>query len=127
MAGLLIVAGYQSVKVGEIEDVWQTSWNSRLVGGVTLVQGYCCPVQYAVSWGWSFFGVVYVISASSEVRLTEVVPQPGGLYREQPPPAVVPGESVTILVVYGAACSSPRRVGVQTFLPSANRVKVPQW
>ena len=122
MAGLLIVAGYQSVKIGEIEDVWQTSWNSRLVGGVTFVATLLLPVQYAVFLGVVLSGVVYVISASSEVRLTEVVPQPGGLYREQPPPAVLPGESVTILVVYGSVFFAGADK-VQNLLPSADGVK----
>ena len=122
MAGLLIVAGYQSVKIGEIEDVWQTSWNSRLVGGVTFVATLLLPVQYAVLLGVVLSGIVYVISASSEVRLTEVVPQPGGLYREQPPPAVLPGESVTILVVYGSVFFAGADK-VQNLFPSADGVK----
>ena len=58
MAGLLIVAGVQSIKKDRIADVWSTGWAPAIVMLVTLVLTLAIPLQQAV-----FLGVLLSILA----------------------------------------------------------------
>ena len=51
MAGLLIVAGFQSIKRERIHDIWVTGWAPRVVMVVTLVLTLAIPLQQAVFLG----------------------------------------------------------------------------
>jgi SulP family sulfate permease len=101
MAALLIVAGIQSIKREEVLDVWDIGWGPRLVMLVTFVLTLSLPVQYAVLAGVVLSVLVYLVSSAQDVRLMEIVPNPDGTYREQPAPAKLPSNAVTILHAYG--------------------------
>jgi SulP family sulfate permease len=101
MAGLLIVAGVQSLKRGEIADVWAIGGGSRLVMLVTLALTLLVPLQWAVLAGVALSVAAYLVSSSGEVRIVEVVTGPDGAYIEQPPPARLPSQAVTVLQIYG--------------------------
>ena len=101
MAALLIVAGIQSIKREEFLDVWDIGWGPRLVMMVTLALTLTLPVQYAVLAGVVLSVLVYLVSSAQDVRLMEIVPNPNGTYREQPVPAELPSNAVTILHAYG--------------------------
>ena len=70
MAGLLIVAGFQSIKSERIQDIWATGWAPRIVMAVTLGLTLVIPLQQAV-----FLGVVlsilvhFFVTSSHEVRM----------------------------------------------------------
>ena len=102
MAGLLIVAGFQSIKFARIQDIWVTGWAPRIVMAVTIVLTLAIPLQQAV-----FFGVLlsilahFFFTSSHEVRLTLVTPQADGTVTEGELPAVLPANAVTVLDVYG--------------------------
>jgi SulP family sulfate permease len=59
------------------------------------------PVQYAVFGGVILSVLVYLVSSSQDVRLTEIIPNEDGTYREQPAPAQLPSNAVTLLSVSG--------------------------
>jgi SulP family sulfate permease len=102
MAGLLIVAGFQSIKSDRIRDIWATGWIPRVVMGFTLVMTLIIPLQVAV-----FVGVVltillqFFVTAARDVRVTQLTPNPDGTVTEGPVPAEVPGDAVTLLQIYG--------------------------
>jgi SulP family sulfate permease len=101
MAALLIVAGIQSIKREEVLDVWDIGWGPRLVMLVTFVLTLSLPVQYAVLAGVVLSVLVYLVSSAQDVRLMAITPNPDGTYREQPAPAELPSNAVTILHAYG--------------------------
>ncbi len=51
IAALLIVAGYESIKVDNIRDVWNTGWGARGILLFTFIMTLALPVQYAVLLG----------------------------------------------------------------------------
>ena len=67
------MAGFQSIKVGRIQDVWVTGWAPRIVMAVTLVLTLIIPLQQAVFLGVllsilvHFFVTVFPRSADDPV------------------------------------------------------------
>lgn len=102
MAGLLIVAGFQSIKSERIQDIWATGWAPRIVMGVTLLLTLIIPLQQAV-----FFGVLlsilvhFFVTSSHEVRMTMLTLNADGTVAEGAAPAELPGNAVTLLEVFG--------------------------
>ena len=102
MAGLLIVAGFQSIKSERIQDIWATGWAPRIVMAVTLVLTLIIPLQQAV-----FFGVLlsilvhFFVTSSHEVRMALLTPNADGTVTEGAAPAELPGNAVTLLEVFG--------------------------
>ena len=83
MAALLIVAGVQSIKSDRIADVWQTGLAPRTVMIVTLVLTLMIPLQQAVFLGVLLSILAYFfVTASHEVRVTQVVPNADGTISE---------------------------------------------
>ena len=101
MAALLILAGIQSVKKEAFLDVWDVGWGSRIVMMVTFVMTLIVPVQYAVFGGVILSILVYWVSSSQDVSLTEIIPNNDGTYREGPAPTQLPSNAVTLLSVSG--------------------------
>lgn len=101
MAALLILAGIQSVKKEAFLDVWDIGWGSRIVMMVTFIMTLIVPVQYAVFGGVILSILVYWVSSSQDVSLTEIIPNNDGTYREGPAPAQLPSNAVTLLSVSG--------------------------
>jgi SulP family sulfate permease len=119
MAGLLIVAGVQSIKRDRIADVWSTGWAPRIVMLVTLVLTLMIPLQQAV-----FVGVVlsilahFFITSSREVRVDQLIPNPDGSVTEKPAPDELASNSVTLLQLYGNMTFAGAET-VEQFLPKA--------
>ena len=101
MSALLIMAGIQSIKKEEFLDVWDVGWGPRIVMVVTFAMTLAVPVQFAVFGGVLLSIFVYLVSSAQDVRLMEIVPLPDGTYREQPVPAELPSNAVTLLHVSG--------------------------
>jgi SulP family sulfate permease len=122
MAALLIMAGIQSIKVEEFLDVWDVGWGPRVVMMVTFAMTLSVPVQMAVFGGVVLSVFVYLVSSAQDVRLTEIVPNPDGTYREGPAPAELPGNAVTLLHVSGNLFYAAA-YKLEEMLPSAKRVE----
>jgi SulP family sulfate permease len=124
MAGLLIVAGIQSIKRESFLDVWDISWGPRSIMVVTLIATLALPVQYAVFTGVVLSGLLYFFSAAADVRLVEFVPNPDRTLREQPVPAELPGHGVTLLNIYGSVFFAGAS-RVEEMLPSVQNADRP--
>lgn len=91
LAALLIVAGYQGLRIEAAVTIWKTSRISATVMSMTFLATLFIPLQYAVLLGVAFSILMHAIRQSNKVVVTEWVPVPGGFPIEQPAPAAVLG------------------------------------
>jgi SulP family sulfate permease len=124
MSALLIMAGIQSIKKEEFADVWDVGWGPRIVMIVTFAMTLMVPVQYAVFGGVILSVLVYLVSSSQDVKLTEITPNADGTYREQPAPAQLPSNAVTLLSVSGNLFYAAA-YRLEEMLPSAKEAERP--
>jgi SulP family sulfate permease len=102
LAAILILAGFQAIKPGEIRKVWNTNYLSAAVFLLTLVATLFLPVQRAI-----FFGVIvqiFLVIFQSAERMTimELVPTEDGDFEERPAPKSLPSDRVTMLLPHGS-------------------------
>ena len=102
LAALLIVAGYQGLRIEAAMTIWQTSRVSAAVMGLTFLATLFIPLQYAVLIGVALSIVLHVARQSNKVVVTQWVLIPGGLPEEQPAPKELPSRQLTMLQVYGS-------------------------
>ena len=102
LAALLIVAGFQGLRVEQAVMAWKTGRISRAVMLVTFVATLVVPLQFAVLFGMALSIVLQVFRQSNKVIVTQWVLQPEGFPLEQPPPAQLPSHQFTLLHVYGS-------------------------
>ena len=102
LAALLIVAGYQGLRVQEAVMAWRTNKISKAVMIVTFVLTLIIPLQFAILLGIVISIVLHVFRASNKVVVTQWVLQPEGFPLEQPAPKRLPSHQLTLLHVYGS-------------------------
>lgn len=102
LAGLLIIIGFRTLKLGQVVTVWKTGPVQQTVMLLTFGAGLLVPLQYAVLMGVGLAVLLYVFQQSNRVRVVALRMEPGQYPIEGNPPAVVPGRQVTILVPYGS-------------------------
>ncbi len=102
LAALLIVAGYQGLRVEQALIVWKTGTISSVVMVVTFVATLIVPLQFAVLMGVALSILLQTISQSNKVVVTQWVLQPQGFPLEQPAPKQLPSHRLTLLHVYGS-------------------------
>jgi SulP family sulfate permease len=102
LAALLIVAGFQGLRVEQAVMAWKTGRISKLVMLVTFLATLIVPLQFAVLFGVALSILLNTIHQSNKVVVTQWVLQPVGFPLEQPPPQRLPSHQLTILHVYGS-------------------------
>ena len=102
LAALLIVAGFQGLRVQQAITVWNTGRVTGVVMILTFAATLLVPLQYAVLLGMALSIMLYVFRQSNRVAITEIVPVPGGFPEERPAPKVLPSHQLTMLWVYGS-------------------------
>jgi len=102
LAALLIVAGFQGLRVPQAVSIWRTGKVSAVIMIITFVATLFIPLQYAVLLGMVLSVVLYVFRQSNKVVVTQWVLQPNGFPLEQPAPKKLPSEQLTLLHVYGS-------------------------
>jgi sulfate permease, SulP family len=102
LAALLIVAGFQGLRIEAAKTVWQTSKVSITVMLITFISTLFIPLHYAVLIGIALSIVLHVIGQSNKIFVTEWVLFPGGLPEERPAPRYIPSNKLTLLQVYGS-------------------------
>ena len=102
LAALLIVAGYQGLRIEAAITIWKTSRVSATVMSVTFLATLFAPLQFAVLLGVAFSIVMQAIHQANKVVVTQWVPVPGGFPIEQPAPAAIPSYRLTLLQIYGS-------------------------
>jgi len=125
MAGLLIVAGYHSIKNERIKDVWAIGWSGRAVMLVTLTLTLAIPLQRAVFLGVLLSIIVhFFVTSSDEVRVMQRTPNPDGTVTEGPAPAELPSNAVTLLQIYGNMTFAGAET-LESLLPSPKTAERP--
>ena len=102
LAALLIVAGFQGLRIEQAVMAWNTGRISKVVMIVTFVATLVVPLQFAVLFGVALSILLNTIRQSNKVAVTQWVLQPEGFPLEQPPPRHLPGHRLTLLHVYGS-------------------------
>jgi len=103
LAALLIVAGFQGLRVEQAVMAWNTGRISKLVMLVTFVATLIIPLQFAVLFGVALSILLNTIRQSNKVVITQWVLQPQGFPLEQPPPKHLLNHQLTILHIYGSS------------------------
>jgi SulP family sulfate permease len=119
LAALLIVAGYQGLRIEAALTIWNTSRLSATVMSVTFLATLFIPLQYAVLLGVAFSIVMHAVHQSNKVVVTQWVPTPGGFPVEQPAPSAVPSHQLTLLQIYGSLFFAAAK-NLEQMLPSAD-------
>ena len=102
LAALLIVAGFQGLRVPQAVLIWHTSKAPAAIMIITFVATLFVPLQYAVLLGMAFSIVLHVFQQSNKVVVTQWVLQPAGFPLEQPAPKDLPSHQITLLHIYGS-------------------------
>ncbi len=102
LAALLIVAGFQGLRIRQAVTVWNTGKVAGVVMGMTFAATLLAPLQYAVLLGVALSILLFVFRQSNKVVVTEVVPVSGGFPEERPAPKALPSHQLTMLLVYGS-------------------------
>ena len=101
LAGLLMLIGARTINRTRIAEVWSAGTVQRLVMLVTFVLTMIIPLQQAVLVGVALSFVLYVVSASSRLRIRQRVTDADGTVIEADPVAEVAEGEVVVLQVYG--------------------------
>jgi len=98
----LIVAGFESIKFDQIEDVRDTGPGPRWTMIVTFVATMILTIQVAVAVGVVLSILIYLLRSAADLRLVELVKQDDGSILEQPAPETLKSNSITVLRLYGS-------------------------
>lgn len=101
LAGMLVVAGVQTIRAERIVLVHLTGWRARLLMLLTFAATLVGPLQLAVLAGVVLSLVAHLRGEVDRVTLKELALEPRGLAERDPPPALRPG-AVTVLLPYGS-------------------------
>jgi SulP family sulfate permease len=102
LAALLIVAGFQGLRIEQAMVAWKTGRVTAVVMSLTFVATLFVSLQFAVLLGVALSIVLHVVRASNKVIVTEWALQPNGYPIEQKPPAEAPSNKLTLLNIYGS-------------------------
>jgi len=103
IAALLVVAGFQSLKVKKWNDVWLTGWLPRIVMLATFVATLLLPIQQAVLLGVVLSVLLQIYRSSLDVQVKQVLPMGiGQSFQEQPAPSNLSPNAITVLHIYGS-------------------------
>ena len=119
LAALLIVAGFQGLRVPQAVTTWNTSKVSAVVMIITFIATLLVPLQFAVLLGMVLSIVLHVFRQSNKVVVTQWVLQPQGFPLEVPVPKKVPSNQLTLLHIYGSLFFAAAK-SVEEMLPDVS-------
>ena len=102
LAGLLIVVGFQTIKFREIDKVWHTSSTSRALMIATFIATLIVPLQWAIFFGVALSFAVFAYREAASTSIVEVTINESGAPIEQPAPAKLASNQITLLNAYGS-------------------------
>ena len=102
LAAILIVAAIGSLRVGQIQSILRTGPTSRIAMIATFVATLILSIPQAVGVGVIISLLLQLNQEALDLRVVELVPQPGGSFEERPAPDRLTSHSVTLLDVYGS-------------------------
>jgi len=116
LAAVLVYAAIGSVKPAEIVTIMRTAMDSRIALTTTFLATLFLPIEAAVGIGVALSLLLQLRTEAMDLAVVEMVPQPDGTIREQPPPVALPSQRVTALDVYGSLLYAGART-LQARLP----------
>lgn len=119
LAALLIIAGFQGLRVEQTVTIWNTGRIPTVVMGMTFVATLFLPLQYAVFVGVALSTVLAMIQQSSRIVVKELVLVPNGLPEERPAPHELPSHAFTLLEIYGSHFFAAAK-NIEEMLPSVD-------
>jgi len=119
LAALLIVAGFQGLRVQQAVITWNTSKVAAVVMIITFIATLLVPLQSAVLLGMVLSIVLHVFRQSNKVVVTQWVLQPKGFPLEQPAPKQAPSNQLTLLHIYGSLFFAAAK-SVEEMLPDVD-------
>ena len=102
LAGLLMVVGFQTIKFREIDKVWHTSNASRVLMIATFIATLIVPLQWAIFFGVALSFAVFAYREAASTSIVEVTINESGAPIEQPAPASLASNQITLLNAYGS-------------------------
>ena len=120
LAALLIVAGFQGLRVQQAVIAWNTGRVPKVVMLVTFVATLVVPLQFAVLLGMVLSIVLHVFRQSNKVVVTQWVLQPQGFPLEVPVPKRLPSNQLTLLQIYGSLFFAAAK-NVEEMLPAVEK------
>ena len=102
LAGLLIVVGFQTINFREIDKVWHTSSNSRSLMIATFIATLIVPLQWAIFFGVAASFAAFAYREAASTSIVEVTINESGAPIEQPAPAKLASNQITVLNAYGS-------------------------
>jgi SulP family sulfate permease len=122
IAAILIVVGIKIINREEIGDVWEIHSSKRLIMVVTFIATLTLPIQQAVLIGVFLSFIDFIYSSSKDVQLFVLRHTETGTFVEEPAPAELSDDSVTIVFARGNTYFAAART-VQELLPSAKEAQ----
>ena len=101
LAALLIVAGYQGLRIEPALTAWRTGRVPAAAMTLTFLATLFLPLHFAVLLGVAFTVVLHVSRESKRTEVQEIVLVPGGMPEIRPAPPAVRSDDLTVLVVNG--------------------------
>ena len=102
LAGLLMIVGYQTINFRDIRLISRTNPSSRSLMAVTFVATLFLPLQEAIFFGVTLSFAVFAYQESQRTTIVEILADDDGIPIEQPVPAVLANNKVTVLNAYGS-------------------------
>jgi len=102
LAALLIVAGFQGLRIPSAVTIWKTSKFSSAAMVLTFLATLLVPLHFAVLLGVAFSILLHVFRESNKIKITQLVLVPGGLPVERPAPEKLPSGALTLLYLQGS-------------------------
>src|SRR5512136_5202 len=122
LAGLLMVVGFQTIKFREINKIARTSTRARWLMIATFVATLIVPLQWAIFFGVAASFVAFAYREAETTTIVELIALEGSVPIEQPAPAVLPSNKVTLLYAYGSLFFAGAR-NLEEDLPQADETR----
>jgi len=102
LAALLIVAGFQGLRVEAALTAWRTGWAPAAAMTLTFLATLFLPLHFAVLLGVAFTMLLHVTRESNRTEVSEIVLVPAGMPEIRPAPREARSGELTVLVVNGS-------------------------
>ncbi|MGA8893071.1 MAG: SulP family inorganic anion transporter [Anaeromyxobacteraceae bacterium] len=102
LAALLIVAGFQGLRVEAALTAWRTGWAPATAMALTFLATLFLPLHVAVLLGVAFTMLLHVTRESQRTEVQEIVLVPEGMPEIRPAPREARSGEITVLMVNGS-------------------------
>ena len=119
LAALLIVAGYQGLRIQQAQMIWNTSKVSVAAMVLTFLATLFMPLHYAVLLGVVFSLLLHVIGQANQIKIMHLALVPGGFPEERPVPNTLPSDQFTVLHISGSLFFAAAKT-MEKMLPSVD-------